>query len=179
MDEIYDSGNLDVPVNIGIAGTVIELLFNFTGRKSVESEAAAIFQKNFLIGFEDKREKWIGILKSDLINKEKCSNSEVRSILASTFIEKYFNKYLKTVYYLYFSMGYSKYTSKEEQIIEGLKAPIDSICSELLTFIKTNVNDHLFKTIYGPIFRSFVNDAYSDGTGYAAMSALNNLKNNR
>lgn len=76
-------------------------------------------------------------------------------------------------------MGYSKYSSTEQQIIEELKAPIDSICSELLTFIKNNVNDHLFKTIYGPIFRSFVNDAYSDGTGYTAMSALNNLKNNR
>lgn len=78
MDDFYGSGNLDVPVNIGIAGTVMELLFNFTGRKPVESEFVATFQRNFLIGFEDKREKWKGILKSDLINKEKCSNSEVK-----------------------------------------------------------------------------------------------------
>jgi hypothetical protein len=179
LSDNYEFGDLDLPVNVGIGGTIIDLLFSVIDRKNAQTEFERNFQYHCLIGFEDKSEKWKKILENDLITKEKCSHSEVNSILSSTFVQKYFNRYLKEIYLLYFTMGYSKHSSKENQVIEELKTPIDKTCSELLTLIRNNVNDHLFRTIYGPIFKSFINDAYNDGVGYAAINALDSLRSSK
>ncbi|MBY6088676.1 hypothetical protein [Priestia flexa] len=176
MENEFEYGNFEQPVNVGVSSTLIDLVTSIFGRKYKESQSERNFNYNYLQGYQRKCDKWKGILKNDLLTKGQFSQSEVKSILSSNFIELYFNKYFKEIYYLYFVMGYSKDSKVEEQVFKELKPQIDKVFNELLDVIKSNASENLLKTIYGPILKSFVYDAYNDGTSYSAYITLNGLR---
>jgi hypothetical protein len=120
-----------------------------------------------LQGFNRKHEKWLKILEKDLLNKAKYDQQQVKKIISSNFVDLYFNKYLKRLYYFYFVMGYARDTKMEQEVALELKQPIDKTFLELFKLAKENTLDGEQGNIYGPLSIGFAEDAYADGMSYS------------
>lgn len=167
LDNEFDFDNFDVPVYIGPSVVALNLLTNVLGKREKKTQFEEYFNYNYLKGFDRKYEEWKKVLKGDLITKANYDQKRAKSILSSSFVDLYFNKHLKKIYYFYFIMGFSRGTEMEGKIVKELKQPIDDVFVELFHLTKKNTPDGQQGAIYGPISIGFAEDAYRDGISYS------------
>lgn len=176
LDNEFDFNGFEVPIHIGVSGVVLNLLTNVLGRNAKETQFEREFNYNYLQGFNRKHEKWLQILENDLLNKATYDQQQVKKILSSSFVDLYFNKYLKKLYYFYFVMGYARDTKMEQEVVIELKQPIDNTFLELFQLAKKNTLDGEQGNIYGPLSVDFAKDAYADGMSYSVYRTLESWK---